>query len=574
MKKILFILLFSSSFTVFSQRKELKIAFNDSLIKSSKIISYSKTSTLLELKDELRKAINQLHQNAYLLAGIDSILIDSTHFSVFMNLGKQYKWSYLKTVGIDEEVLSKTGFRDKLFQNKPFNQNSLSVLLEEIIKHYENNGYPFSSLRFDSIQIENDIFKGNIILEKNKRFEIDSVLIVGNATLSSKYIQNYIRIKNNDLYNETNIRNISTRLKELPFVEENQPFKVIFSESGSKIILDLKKKKASRFNGILGILPNNETGKIRLTGDVKLNLLNSFKKGEEITFNWRSIQENTQDLKTGFVYPFVANSPFGIDYSFKLYKKDTSFIDVFNKIGARYILKGNNYFSVFYQNKKSALLSTNGFKTLTVLPDYADITTQLYGIGFTFNQLDYLLNPRRGYSVFIEGAAGSKSIKKNSALKESLYEKLKLNSSLYQATTILDFYFPVKKRSAIKLSNKSGFTINESLFDNELNRIGGIFTLRGFDEESINTTLYSIATVEYRFILEQNSYLYLFFDGSYVEKDNVKGYLSDRPYGFGSGMSFDTKAGIFSISYALGTQFDNPILFRNAKIHFGFVNFF
>lgn len=566
--------MFSSSFTVFSQRKELKIAFNDSLIKSSKIISYSKTSTLLELKDELRKAINQLHQNAYLLAGIDSILIDSTHFSVFMNLGKQYKWSYLKTVGIDEEVLSKTGFRDKLFQNKPFNQNSLSVLLEEIIKHYENNGYPFSSLRFDSIQIENDIFKGNIILEKNKRFKIDSVLIVGNATLSSKYIQNYIRIKNNDLYNETNIRNISTRLKELPFVEENQPFKVIFSESGSKIILDLKKKKASRFNGILGILPNNETGKIRLTGDVKLNLLNSFKKGEEITFNWRSIQENTQDLKTGFVYPFVANSPFGIDYSFKLYKKDTSFIDVFNKIGARYILKGNNYFSVFYQNKKSALLSTNGFKTLTVLPDYADITTQLYGIGFTFNQLDYLLNPRRGYSVFIEGAAGSKSIKKNSALKESLYEKLKLNSSLYQATTILDFYFPVKKRSAIKLSNKSGFTINEILFDNELNRIGGIFTLRGFDEESINTTLYSIATVEYRFILEQNSYLYLFFDGSYVEKDNVKGYLSDRPYGFGSGMSFDTKAGIFSISYALGTQFDNPILFRNAKIHFGFVNFF
>lgn len=566
--------MFSSSFTVFSQRKELKIAFNDSLIKSSKIISYSKTSTLLELKDELRKAINQLHQNAYLQAGIDSILIDSTHFSVFMNLGKQYKWSYLKTVGIDEEVLSKTGFRDKLFQNKPFNQNSLSVLLEEIIKHYENNGYPFSSLRFDSIQIENDIFKGNIILEKNKRFKIDSVLIVGNATLSSKYIQNYIRIKNNDLYNETNIRNISTRLKELPFVEENQPFKVIFSESGSKIILDLKKKKASRFNGILGILPNNETGKIRLTGDVKLNLLNSFKKGEEITFNWRSIQENTQDLKTGFVYPFVANSPFGIDYSFKLYKKDTSFIDVFNKIGARYILKGNNYFSVFYQNKKSALLSTNGFKTLTVLPDYADITTQLYGIGFTFNQLDYLLNPRRGYSVFIEGAAGSKSIKKNSALKESLYEKLKLNSSLYQATTILDFYFPVKKRSAIKLSNKSGFTINEILFDNELNRIGGIFTLRGFDEESINTTLYSIATVEYRFILEQNSYLYLFFDGSYVEKDNVKGYLSDRPYGFGSGMSFDTKAGIFSISYALGTQFDNPILFRNAKIHFGFVNFF
>ena len=112
------------------------------------------------------------------------------------------------------------------------------------------------------------------------------------------------------------------------------------------------------------------------------------------------------------------------------------------------------------------------------------------------------------------------------------------------------------------------------MFDNELIRIGGLFTLRGFDEESIFATFYSIATVEYRYILEQNSFLYLFFDGAYYEKDNVKGYVSDRPIGFGAGMSFDTKAGIFSISYALGKQFDNPILFRSAKIHFGFINYF
>ena len=30
-------------------------------------------------------------------------------------------------------------------------------------------------------------------------------------------------------------------------------------------------------------------------------------------------------------------------------------------------------------------------------------------------------------------------------------------------------------------------------------------------------------------------------------------------------MSFETKAGIFSISYALGKQFDNPIEFRSAN---------
>jgi hypothetical protein len=558
----------------FSQKIELNVLFNDTAIKASKVITYNKYINLSALKSEISQIINQLNSKAYLTASLDSILIDSNQYQAYIHLGKVFKWSYLKPVNIDEEVLSKIGFRDKVFNNKPFNQRQLFNFLNETINHYENNGYPFASLSFDSVQIEGNTFRGNLILNKHHRYKVDSLLIYGTATISERYIQNYIRIKHGDSYNEALIKNISTRIKELPFVEEKQPFRVVFNETESKIILDLKKKQASRFNGILGIQPNNETGKLRLTGDVKLNLLNSFKKGEEIIFNWRSIQENTQDLNTGFSYPFLLNTPFGLDYNFKLYKRDTTFIDVFNKIGVRYILKGNNYFSVFYQNKSSSLLSTKNFASLTVLPDYADISSQLYGIGVYYSKLDYNLNPRKGYSIIAEGAVGTKNIKKNNAIKESLYDGLKLNSSLYNASSILDYYIPLRKRSVIKLSSKNGLTLNESLFDNELIRIGGLFTLRGFDEESIFSTFYSIATVEYRFILEQNSFLYLFFDGAYYEKDNLKGYVSDRPIGFGTGMSFDTKAGIFSISYALGKQFDNPILFRSAKIHFGFINYF
>ncbi len=575
MLKKFIVILFLFAFTnAFSQKNELNILFNDTAIKSSKVITYSKYINLSALKSEISQVINQLNSKAYLTASLDSILVDSTKYTAYLHLGDQFKWSYLKPVNIDEEVLSKIGFRDKVFNNKPFNQRQLANFLNETINHYENNGFPFASLSFDSVQIEGNTFKGNLILNKHHRYKVDSVLIYGTATISQRYIQNYIRIKHGDSYNEALIKNISTRIKELPFVEEKQPFKVVFNETESKIILDLKKKQASRFNGILGIQPNNETGKLRLTGDVKLNLLNSFKKGEEIVFNWRSIQENTQDLNTGFSYPFVLNTPFGLDYNFKLYKRDTTFIDVFNKIGVRYILKGNNYFSVFYQNKSSSLLSTKNFASLTVLPDYADISSQLYGIGIYFAKLDYNLNPRKGFSIAAEGAVGTKNIKKSNAIKESLYDGIKLNSSLYNTTSILDYYIPLKKRSVIKLSSKNGLTLNESLFDNELIRIGGLFTLRGFDEESIFATFYSIATLEYRYILEQNSFLYLFFDGAYYEKDNVKGYISDRPIGFGAGMSFDTKAGIFSISYALGKQFDNPILFRSAKIHFGFINYF
>jgi hypothetical protein len=41
------------------------------------------------------------------------------------------------------------------------------------------------------------------------------------------------------------------------------------------------------------------------------------------------------------------------------------------------------------------------------------------------------------------------------------------------------------------------------------------------------------------------------------------------PFGFGAGIAFTTKAGLFYLSYALGKQLDNPISFKTGKIHFG-----
>jgi len=274
------------------------------------------------------------------------------------------------------------------------------------------------------------------------------------------------------------------------------------------------------------------------------------------------------------MYPFLVNSPLGLDYNFKLYKKDTTFIDVSNKIGVRYILKGNDYFKLFFHNKSSSLLSQAGFATATVLPSYADVSSQLYGIETYNTNLDYLLNPRKGYQVKISGSLGNKNIKKNPQIDDNLYEGLNLKSILYNATLVANYFIPVTKRNILKLGTKNSYTFNENLFENELLRIGGLLTLRGFDEESIFASFYSIQTLEYRYILEQNSYLYLFFDGAYYENDGIESFVSDRPFGFGAGMSFETKAGIFSISYAIGKQFDNPIKFSSAKIHFGFVNFF
>ena len=98
--------------------------------------------------------------------------------------------------------------------------------------------------------------------------------------------------------------------------------------------------------------------------------------------------------------------------------------------------------------------------------------------------------------------------------------------------------------------------------------------LRGFDEDAIYSPFYSLFTLEYHFLLSKNTYFYTFGDMALVEDARFNNGTLDTPFGFGIGAALETKGGIFSLSYALGKQFDNKIELRNGKIHFGYINLF
>lgn len=569
------LLLLFSSLCSFSQKNyslEIQAIKDPSLLKK---IAYKRQFVSTTERDkELQNVLFTCFDNAYLTAAYDSVAMDSLSMKVFLNFGEQYKWASLRPGNVDEGVLSEIGFREKLYSNKPFFYKSVRRLQEKLIIYYENNGYPFSSVKLDSIKINEGSISAVLNLTKNAEIKIDSVIIKGTAQIASVYIYNYLGIKPGSLYNESQLKKVNTRIAELAFVRSTSPASVTFTDKFNKLILNLEKKRASQFDGVIGILPDNITGKILFTGDVRLKLQNGLGRGELIDLNWRRLQTQTQDLKARLVYPFILRTPFGLDYNFKLYKKDTTFLDVNQNIGVQYLLIGGNYLKVFYNNKTSTLLSTKGLENATTLPANADVSTNMYGLGLKYEKLDYRLNPRKGFNVLINASAGTKKIKKNDKLNPVVYEKIKLSSALYTSDFEGNVFLPIADRSTIKVGVQAAFIYGETTFQNELFRIGGLKTLRGFDEESIYASTYSIFTLEYRFILEQNSYMYVFGDIAPYENNNSKEYIRDNPYGFGAGISFETKAGIFSINYALGKQFSNPIELKSGKIHFGIVNYF
>lgn len=557
----------------------LHIERTDSNAAADKIpMDYKKSfSSGTERDKELNTFLLSLYSRGYLAASFDSLKKDSLALIAYLRLGEYYEWAEIRKGNVDQALLSEIGFHEKVYMNKPFNLNETRRLLEKILVYCENHGYPFSSVSFDSLSVEPPKISASLNLTKNRRYLVDSIIVSGSAKISASYLHNYIYIKPKDLYNEHLVKKIPARIRELPFLTQKQPPQVVFTQSQSKLFLFIDNKKASAVNGVLGILPEGyQSNKTQLTGDARLRLVNPIGKGELLDINWRKMQTSTNDLKVLFNYPFLFNTPFGADVNFKLYKRDTTFIDINQNYGIQYMLAGGNNFKAFAGNQRSDLISTKGYENISALPNFADISITSYGIGFKMDKLDYRLNPRKGISAELTGSAGSKQIKKNPRINPAVYDSLKLKSVQYRGTFDFDAYLPLMKRSAFNIGMQAGYLANNTLFQNELFRIGGLRTLRGFDEESINASLYSILTAEYRYLLEQNSYFHIFFDGAYYENQSLyfKGDRYDAPFGFGSGVSFETRAGIFSLSYALGRQFNNPVLIKTGKVHFGFVNYF
>lgn len=104
-------------------------------------------------------------------------------------------------------------------------------------------------------------------------------------------------------------------------------------------------------------------------------------------------------------------------------------------------------------------------------------------------------------------------------------------------------------------------------------RFGGLNTLRGFNEEQLFASTKAQLTFEYRFLLDESSNVFLFYDQCFYE-NVASSYYNDKPFGFGGGISFGSNIGVFAITYAIGKEFSNPIDLRSSKIHFGYTAYF
>lgn len=564
---------------------------------SAFIVQQLNIQTTFSNRNECISYVNKLpvslQTRGYVTASLDSLRFDSTFAVIALYLGDKYAWAQLDAKQVDPSILQAVGWREKTFSDKPMDFSQVADWQEKIVTYLENNGHPFAKVFLDSLHVDSGKATAQLKVEKGPFYHIDSIRVFGTAKISNEFLQRYLEIRNGAMFSKEKLLRISKRMRELTYLEEESPAKLVWLGSGSILDMYLKQKKSSQVNVLVGFLPNTDqlsTKKLLITGEANLHLNNALGAGETIGLNWQQLQVKSPRLNIIYQHPYLFNTAVGLDFSFDMFRKDSTFLNINFQLGARYALNVNQSGKLFVQQFQTIVsgVDKNFILQNYSLPNEADVSSTNLGIDYEYNNTNYRLNPTKGNEFRVIASAGTKKVKKNSEVLElkdpgnpsfdfgTLYDTIKLKTYQFRVRVSAAKYFPIgrQNRSTFKAALNGGIFQSANIFKNELFQIGGYKLLRGFDEESQYLSQFLVATAEYRYLIGQNSFFYGFTDGGWGRNNSQNTDLSYTYFGTGLGLAFETKVGIFNLAWAVGKRSDLPFSLRQSKIHFGFVNYF
>lgn len=541
----------------------------------------------------LQQLVPALQARGYITASIDSVYSDSTQTTIHIFLGEVYRWAAINADEASQQWLQLAGLTPDKFTRQQYAPDKIALLQQRMLEYMENNGYPFARIFLDSLQINGKEVSGSIKVQPGPLYHIDSIKITGNAKISNEYLQQFLGLKNGTVYSKEKLQQVSAEIKKLNYVEEEFPPQLIWGSSGGTIEVFLRQKKSSQVNIIIGFLPNSDASanrKMLITGEGLLNLKNAFGGGETIGLTWQRLQAATQRLNIIYDQPYLFNSPLGIDFGFNMLKRDSAFLNFDLRLGTQLALNRQQRVKLYLQQFSSILNFINEPIIIATkkLPEEADVRITHIGVEYSLNTTNYIFNPVSGYELVFNTSAGNKNIRPNDQVLDltdpndpdfnfsTLYDTVKTKSYQIRSVLAAARYFPIGKasRSTIKVAVNGGYISGSNIFRNELFQIGGYRLLRGFDEQSEFLSQYGIGTLEYRYLIGENSYFNVFADGGWG-KNGARGIQLSRSYlSAGMGLAFETKVGLFNLAWAVGQRNDTPFNLRQSKIHFGFVNYF
>ncbi|WP_245189697.1 BamA/TamA family outer membrane protein [Lunatimonas salinarum] len=537
----------------------------------STIVLPDSLSRHIYLQDQLLR----LQAEGYLLAAVvSSDLRSPQHLSVVIETFQRFEWMALRAGNLTDHLLLQSGFDPLAFDRKPLNYESLARLFEKILDQSQRTGFPFASIRLDSLAKIGNGFSASIYYDPGPLIRFDTLKITGNSKTRPVFLGKTLRIVPGAPFSQRNVDRSLKSIRTIPYLQVSGEPRLSFQNEEATLYLPVNDRRINSIDGIIGVLPNEiEGNRLLVTGQFDMVLYNVSGKGRNYRINWQRLSQYSQNLRLDATEPMVFGSGLDVSASFYLLKEDTTFLNRDVKFSLGYRVNPSLYLSFFNRRQAGDLLSTFHLREATELPSAADFRFNNYGMNLEYMDLDDAFFPKRGGRAVLDVGIGNKRLLQNTGLPPQLYQNLLTRTLQYYLQADYSYYHLWKPTFGAVFQVQAGYMENPNLLLNDLFRLGGLKTIRGFNENHFFASQYVHATIEPRFYFDTSTYFLIFADAA-VMVNRLPTLVRDFPYSFGGGFSIQTSGGLFHFVYALGTSADQPFGFNYSRIHFGYTGRF
>lgn len=551
LKKIalLFLLIFIS-WTSSAQEFQLKIIgqtdFETKVIDSIGYLSKHKNTK--SIIDENGLFYEKLIRKGYTESQfLENFKTNDSTFAFRYSIGKKVNFIHIYISAAFQENLSSlyTVKNDTLIL--PYDESE--AFLNLTLKKLEVDGFSMAKLQLVNIQPTKDFLKADLSVAKELKRQVNDIVINGYDKFPIGHKKNIVRLYRNKVFNQKNLDKLYNDFEKFRFIKQSKYPEILFTKDSTKIYVYLEKTKPNTFDGYVGFT-NDENKKVVFSGYVDLVLNNILNSGEKLALYWKSDGQDQKTFNLGVELPYIFKSPIGLKAELNIFKQDSTFQNTKTAIDLGYYFNYNTRLYLGYQATESSDIQNVNTSTLSDF-DNSFITTSLEFMDF---KNDDLLFPQKTYFELKIGTG-----KRDSKLlsDNQFYGNLLVKHNLY-----------LNEKNVINLKSQNFYLQSSNYIVNELQRFGGINSIRGFNENSLQGNLFGSILTEYRYVLSSGLYVHSIIDYGYLQDKTSNSNQNLLGVGFGFGLL--TKNGLFNIVYANGSTNDQAIKLSNSIVHISF----
>lgn len=533
-----------------SQSLYLKIEGSTEL-ETKKIDSIGYTNKFDNAKgvvDETKLLSKKLFETGYLESeNKGNLKINDSTFLFRYNLGKRTSFLHIY-IGKENSKFVNGDFtlKDGLLK-LPI--EAVQPFMNGILRKLESSGFSLAQLKLENFRIANHLLYADLKLIENKQRILDDIVIEGYDKFPESHRRNLKKIYNKRTFNQNNLEKLYKNIESFRFVKQTKYPEILFTQDSTKIYLYLEKAKANKFDGFIGF-NNDDGGKVRVNGYVDLLLHNILNSGEQFLLFWKSDGNEQTTFNAGLQVPYLFKSSLGLKTELQIFKQDSTFQNTKTSIDLGYLFSYNIRSYLGYQSTESSdIQNTNS----SFISDYKSsfITGQFE---YTNYNSDDFLFPEKT-AVNLKVGIGNRDSKTDS--QSQVFGNLELRHNVY-----------LNSKNIVHIKSQNYYLKSDSYIINELYRFGGINSIRGFNESSLQGNLFSSILTEYRYVLSSGMYVHSIIDYGYYQDKTTD--LSDSLLGLGFGFGLLTKNGLFNLVYANGSVGNQEIKLSNSIVHISF----